>query len=53
MTRNEINEKIKTLEAQLFFLRMKDNWTYADSQRERSLDGLIDKYKGMLQRVPQ
>jgi hypothetical protein len=53
MTKNEINEKIKALEAQLFFLRMKDTWTYQDSQMERSLDGLIDKYKVMLQRAPK
>lgn len=53
MTKNEINEKIKALEAQLFFLRMKDTWTYQDSQMERSLDGLIDKYKTMLQRAPK
>ena len=53
MTKNEINEKIKALEAQLFFLRMKDTWTCQDSQTERSLDGLIDKYKVMLQKAPK
>ena len=49
MAREEIINRIETLEDKMFYLKMKDHWTSRDFELDRMMNNEVKKLKGELE----